>query len=174
VCGTTVTKDHLKAQLLTCKGLMDMAKSSILNTMCGAYHKDLLSQKDTARAAASNHAVMQIISENPPPFSADPRILEWAKREATAKKANLMTQIEEKAHAKAESNYETFLTSAELQHTNDVEAVREDYVKCLQAAHEKWEDQLVVLKADLKAQYHDKKATLENDQIIGCTTNRKS
>jgi hypothetical protein len=96
------------------------------------------------------------------------------KCEATAKKANLMTQIEEKARAKAESNYETFLTSAELQHTNDVEAVREDYVKRLQAAREEWEDQLVALKADLKAQYHDKKATLENDRIIGHTANRKS
>ena len=96
------------------------------------------------------------------------------KCEATAKKANLMTQIEEKARAKAESNYETFLTSAELQHTNDVEAVRKDYVKRLQATREEWEDQLVTLKADLKAQYHDKKATLENDRIIGRTANRKS
>ena len=78
VCGTTVTKDHLKAQLLTCNGLVDAAKSSILNTMCGAYRKDLLSQKDAAHAATSDHAVMRIISENPPPFSADPRILEWA------------------------------------------------------------------------------------------------
>ena len=174
VCGTTVTKEHLKAQLLTCNGLVDAAKSSILNQMCGGYRMELLTLKDAARAAASDHAVMRIISENPPPFSADPRILEWAKREATTKRASLMVQIEEKARAKAEANYDTFLTAAELQHTNDVEAVREDYNKRLAQAREEWEAQLISLKADLKAQYQDKKATLEHDRVIGRTTTRKS
>jgi hypothetical protein len=174
VCGTTVTKDHLKAQLITCNGVIDAAKSSILNQMCSNYRKDLLTQKDAAHAAAADHAVMQIISENPPPFSADLHILEWAKREATAKKASLMVQIEEKARTKAKANYETFLVAAELQYTNDVKAVQEDYNKRLAEARKEWEAQLVSLKADLKAQYHDKKATLKHNRLIGRTSTRKS
>jgi len=134
--------------------------------MCGIYCTELLTLKDATQAAASDHTIMQIISKNSPPFSTDPRILEWAKHKATVKRTTLMVQIKEKARAKAEANYDTFLTVAELKYTNDIEAVHKNYNKCLAQACKKWESQLISLKANLKAQYQEKKATLEHNCVV--------
>lgn len=110
---------------------MDAAKFLILNQMCSIYCTELLTLKDTARAAVSDHTIIRIISKNPPPFSTNSCILEWAKHKVTVKRTSLMVQIKEKAYAKAKANYNTFLTVAELKYTNDIEAVHKDYNKCL-------------------------------------------
>jgi hypothetical protein len=74
--GNTISAKDFTAQLLTCNQHADAACTSLLNSFTGRYQMELLTYRDAQRTTAYDQAMLRVISEHPPPFEADPHVIE--------------------------------------------------------------------------------------------------
>jgi hypothetical protein len=99
-----VTVEHWQAHLLTCGQMTEAAMSSILNKYCRDFDKEVMEWVHDKRAFAFDQVVEVVVNSNPPPFEADPRILEFIKQTAL----DLKAKAESKAIKTTKRNARTF------------------------------------------------------------------
>jgi hypothetical protein len=72
--------------------------------------------------------MLQVISEHPPPFEADPHIIEWVERMSNQKRKELLAKLTDSAYTDAREAYNSYLVAAKLEFDNDRARVRDDYL----------------------------------------------
>jgi len=191
-----VTAEHWQAHLLTCGQMTEAAMSSILNKYCRDFDKEVMEWVHDKRAFAFDQVVEVVVNSNPPPFEADPRILEFIKRTAL----DLKAKAESEAIKTAKRNARTFFEQNKvvelgkfdadlatirndcdrrLQEARDlarreIESVQEECQRRLQEAKDKAVLDVTTLRAELKAQHEANKADAHDTLITSVrASNRK-
>jgi hypothetical protein len=95
VAHVSITEDDWWAHFQTANQNTVAARQMILNTTIRNFSAEALCHVDADCARAWDQIVTRVVTANLPPFDADPRILEWIKREAT----RLRTDTEKRAFA---------------------------------------------------------------------------
>ena len=98
VAHVSVTEDDWWAHFQTANQNAAAARQTILNATVRNFSAEALRRVDADRARAWDQIVTRVVTANPPPFDADPRVLKWIEREAT----RLHTDAEKRAFARAE------------------------------------------------------------------------
>jgi hypothetical protein len=131
-----VTTDHWQAHLLTCGQMTKAAMSSILNKYCWEFDKEVMEWVHDKRAFAFDQVVKGVINSNPPPFKADPCIVEFIKQTAL----NLKTKAESEAVKTAKRNARTFFEQNKVVELGkfdaDLATICNDCDRCLQEAQD--------------------------------------
>jgi len=192
-----VTAEHWNAQLLTCGQMTEAAMSSILNKFCRDFDKEVMEWVHDKRAFAFDQVVEVVVNSNPPPFTADPRIVEFIQRSAL----DLKARAESEAIKTAKRNARTFFEQNKvvelgkfnidlaticndcdrrLQEARDtaqceIQTVEADCQRRLQEAKDKAVLDVTTLRAELKAQHEANKAEAHDSLITSVrASNRKT
>jgi hypothetical protein len=162
--------------------------SSILNKYCHDFDKEVMEWVHEKQAFAFNQVVEVVVNSNPSPFEADPRIVEYIKRMATALKAkaeseavkaakcNTMTIFEQNKVmmlgnfdidlATIRNDCDHQLQDARDKAQLDINAINANCQRHLQDAKDKAVLNVTNLRAKLKAQWEANKADA-HDTLIG-------
>jgi hypothetical protein len=169
----TITQDHYEARLKDANQNVDAARTTILNTKIREFEREVVAWVDSQRQKTLNQVVEAVIGSNHPPFTTDPRIIEYIQREAEtlAERAHKEAVIQAKRNAK--QTYDAAREQADTLHAKDLEAIREHTDKALAEARSKSEIEIATFKADLKAQRTQRKADLEQDAVLARRTPKK-
>ena len=89
----SITEDDWWAHFQTVNQNATATRQMILNTTIRNFLAEALHHVDADCARAWDQIVTWVVTTNPPPFNADPRVLEWIEREATC----LRTDTEKQA-----------------------------------------------------------------------------
>jgi len=98
VAHVSITEDDWWAHFQTANQNAAAARQTILNTTIRNFSAEALCCVDADRARAWDQIVTWVVTTNPPPFDADPHVLEWIEREATC----LCTDAKKRAFTRAE------------------------------------------------------------------------
>jgi hypothetical protein len=180
-----VTPQHLTAVLKTCNNHIATARTLILNSFTSEFRKELALLRDAERAHMHDQVILQIISEHCPPYAADPRMIEWCTRESNRMRKGIEEKLAIEAQQACKDDYDHFLVSAQIQHDNDREQIRNAYLKELKDEHEAYKAQvahekeanalkLAQLKADTKAVLQQKKSDYELEGVAARQASRKA
>jgi len=137
------------------------------------------------RARMHDQVVLQIISKHGPPFTTDPRMIEWCTCKSNCMRKGIKEKLTIKAQNVCKDDYEHFLIAAQLQHDNDWEQVHNAYLKELEDEREAYKTQvaqekeanthkLAQLKVDTKAILQQKKSDLEHEGMAIRQVSRKA
>jgi hypothetical protein len=162
----TVTQDHYEARLKDTNQNVDTARMTILNTKIREFEWEIVTWVDSQRQKTMNQVMEAVIGSNHPPFTADPRIIEFIQREAEALAEHTHREAVTQAKCNAKQAYDTAREQADALHTKDLNAIREHTDKALAEACSESEIEITTFKADLKAQRTQCKADLEQDAIL--------
>jgi len=132
-----------------------------------------------------DQVILQIISEHCPPYATDPRMIEWCTCESNRMRKGIEEKLAVEAQQACKDDYDRFLVSAQIQHDNDREQVRNAYLKELEDEREAYKAQvaqeketnalkLAQLKADTKAILQQKKSDLEHEGMAIRQVSRKA
>jgi hypothetical protein len=191
-----ITAEHWQAHLLTCGQMTEAAMASILNKYCHDFDKEVMEWVHDKQAFAFDQVVEIVVTSNPPPFEADPRILEFIKRSALDLKAKAESEAIKTAKRNARTFFEqnkvvelgkfdadlaTIRNDCErrLQEARDIarreiESVQEECQRRLQEAKDKAVLDVTNLCTELKAQREANKAEAHNNLITSVrASNRK-
>jgi hypothetical protein len=106
VAHATITEDDWWAYYSTANQHAAAARSSILNATIRSFSQEALLRVDKEREWAWDEIVSRTVSANPPPFDADPHILEWIDREACHLKGDAEARALHKAKQQATTLFE--------------------------------------------------------------------
>jgi hypothetical protein len=120
-----------------------------------------------------NQVVESVIGSNHPPFTRDPRIIEFIKHEADTLAEHTYKEVVLQAKRNTRTAYNAACEEADRQHAKDLKAIREHMDAILTEAHTKAEIEITAFKADLKAQCGQRKADLKQDAILTRRTPKK-
>jgi len=173
ISSKVTTDDAFNAHLQTCNQDVDAARLTVINTTIKEACDDTLRWKDEQTSTAHDQVVLAVINSQPPPFSADPRILEWI--DWMAKAAWLEAKANATAHAieEARSVYKAQLTSSRLALNADLQAICDNHDAQLAQARKDTATKLLVLKFDLSADWRQCQADHEPDRLIGKASKHK-
>jgi hypothetical protein len=106
VAHVSITEDDWWAHFATANQHAATARASILNATIRNFSQEALLRVDKERERAWDEIVSRTVSANPPPFDADPRILEWINREARRLKGDTEARALHKAEQQAMTLFE--------------------------------------------------------------------
>jgi hypothetical protein len=161
--------------------------STILNKHTQQFDKEVMEWVHSKREFAFDQVIQMVVSTNPPPFDADPRISEFVERKAADLKAWAEDRAMKIGKRKATTLYEQTRVATLKNFDVDLAAIREDCDQRLQAAREqaaqetlavneeckqriqaakdKADQDVTNLRAELKAQREANKAEAHNSLI---------
>jgi hypothetical protein len=169
----TITQDHYEARLKDANQNVDAARTTILNTKIREFEREIVAWVDSQRQKTMNQVVEAVIGSNHPPFTTDPRIVEFIQREAESLAERAHKEAVLQAKRNVRQAYDAAKEAADALHTKDLEAIREHTDKALAEARAKSEIEIAAFKADLKAQRSQRKADLEQDAVLTRCTPKK-
>jgi hypothetical protein len=138
----------------------------ILNTKIREFEWEIVTWVNTQRQKTMNQVVEAVIGSNHPPFTTDPRIVEFIQREAESLTEHAHKEAIIQAKRNAKQTYDAVREQADAIHAKDLKAIREHTDKALAEACSKSKIEIATFKADLKAQRTQRKADLEQDAIL--------
>jgi len=89
-----ISDEDWDARLRECGMNAHTAKLTIFNEAIRDFSKEISDWLDVQRSTALDAATLSVTSSNPPPFDADPRLVEWSNWIASNLKARLMAEAE--------------------------------------------------------------------------------
>ena len=84
--------------------------------------------------------MLRVISEHPPPFEANPRVIEWVEHMSNQKRKELLAELVDSACTDAREAYNSYLIATELEFDNNRACVRDDYLQQLEEARQDYEE----------------------------------
>jgi hypothetical protein len=177
VAHTTITEDDWWAHYSTANQHAAAARSSILNATIRSFSQEALLRIDKERERAWDEIVSRTVSANPPPFDADPRILEWIDREARHLKGDAEARALHKAEQQATILFEQQKAIIKACLEEDLTLLCDETDKALDLARERACQELVDLRAEHKAQRAVTRADLQDEDLRSarkeCTARQK-
>jgi hypothetical protein len=169
----TITEEHWRSLLMDCNQMVDAARSTVLNSKTREFEKSIMAWVDSQRANAENQVIETVLESNHPPFTEDPRIVEWIARQADTLKDEARKKAIAQATRKARSLYDDTLRKAQEGHDADLQLILEDKERRLAEARALAEQEISTFKMDLKAEKAQRIDTLKHDNLLANRTTRK-
>ena len=132
------------------------AKLTIFNDAIQEFSKEISNWVDAQRSTALDAATLSVISSDPPPFDADPRLVEWSNRIAIALKDRLMAETEARVREELTPLYVAHLVALKAQATEECE-------------HE-----FAIFKQDLRSCTAERKEQAEADALANPKTAKRA
>jgi hypothetical protein len=158
-----VTPEHWQAQLLTCGQMVEAAMTTILNKHTHQFDKEVMEWVHSKRDFAFDQVIQLIVSTNPPPFEADPRITEFVERKASELKTWAEDQAMKIGKRKATTLYEQTRVTTLKNFDVDLAAIREDCDQRLQAAREQAAQEISAINEECKQRIQAAKEKADQD-----------
>jgi hypothetical protein len=146
---------------------------TILNTKIRDFEWEVIAWVDSQCKKTLNQVVELVLGSDHPPFTTDPRIIEFIKREAETLAEHTHKEAVIQAKHNAKQTYDAAREQADALHAKDLEAIREHMDKALTEALTRSKIEIAAFKVDLKAQHAQCKANLKQDAILAKRTPRK-
>jgi hypothetical protein len=174
VAHVSITEDNWWAHFATANQHAATARASILNATIRNFSREALLHVDKEHKRAWDEIVLRMVTTNPPPYDADPRILEWIDQEARHLKSDAETCALHKAEQHAQTLFEQQKAVIQARLTDDLTLLRDEADKALDVARECAHQELVNLKAEHKAQRAATIADLQDDDLRAARKDRTS
>src|SRR5260221_13729214 len=128
------------------------AKLTIFNKAIRDFSKEISDWMDAQRSIALDAATLSVTSPDPPPFDADPRLVEWSNRIASNLKARLTAETEARVREEVAPFYAARLEAFKAQ------------------AMEECEREFAAFKQDLRSRTAERKEQAEADALANPKT----
>jgi len=164
VAHVSITEDDWWAHFQTANQNAAAARQMILNTTIRNFSAEALRRVDADRARAWDQIVTWVVTANPPPFDADPRVLEWIECEATRLCTNAEKWAFTRAEQKAQIIHEQQKAVIQSHLEADLTLLRDETDKALDVARQRAQQELADLKAQIRAQREQTKTDLQDEE----------
>jgi hypothetical protein len=163
VCKITITKDDWWAEMATANQHAAAVRGTLLNRSIREFSNRALERANAERDRAWDHIVNLVVSGNPPPIDADPRITEWIEREAKRLHADMEARALSLAEdcAKVLHDQQCAVVRAHL--NDDLNLLRDETDKAIAVAREHASQELADIRAQIKVERENLKAELKHD-----------
>jgi hypothetical protein len=176
-----VDENQFKAYLVNTNQNMASARATILNQFITDCHLAFLSLHNKTRDEIYDHIILRLTNENPPPFDADPRILEYIERlvcQHTSRLDVKALQISQEEAAKAHIEETNCLNKGlqddlkvlrqeadrQIAETRDALELEAETIKS--AIRTKLEQEIADFKANLRAEKELQKEDLKHNDLL--------
>ena len=164
VAHVSITENDWWAHFQTANQNIAATRQTILNTTVWNFSTEALRHVDTDRTRAWDQIITRVITANPPPFDADPCVLEWIEHEATCLRADAEKRTFTHAEQKAQVLYEQQKTVIQARLKADLALLQDETDKALEVAHQRAQQEMADLKAQIRAQCEQLKTDLQDKE----------
>jgi hypothetical protein len=163
VSHTTVTEDDWWAHMNAANQNTTTVRHTIINRTIRNVSNEALKQTDEERGRAWDQIVTMTINANPPPFDADPRILEFIQHEAERLRADTKACTLDLAKQRARVLHDQQVQVIKNRLDEDLAFMRDETDKALDRARELAAQELANLRAQAKVDRKILKAEIKEE-----------
>jgi len=171
-CHGSAEAEDWQAQLLTCNIHAEAARTSIINSANREFRNEVLKFIEATKTKALDQAILMVTSNNPPPFEADPRIVEYVEQRALTLKPAADKQATKKAKCYATTHLHQLKEEARTTCDAEMKTIYAENNARLEEARPEGEQALVNLRKELRAKREALKNDLEHKERVTRKTTR--